>query len=245
MYITLSNTVTTCFGHVSFDDAPRVADALSDLIDRAPTGAIARRLYLHNFGAKANAGRYLGRAWKRLGALAEALDARGGAHLSHEFGDATKGATLLIGADLVAAMLLDPSDDCRSKVVSILAITFPEAQMLDLYRDFECAVTGSRQDAEAIIAITSKAFEREYPAIAAWYKKTIANPLVVTQHSGALLNDAAYARHQLLAPLQGGNSTEPSGDIAPRALVAGLVASCIGIQMLQRGFTAHRAPVAA
>jgi hypothetical protein len=245
MYITVTNTVNNCFGHVSFDDAPRVADALSDLIDRAPAGAIARRLYLRHFGAKANAGRYLGRAWKRVNALAEALDARRGAHLSHEFGEATKGATLLISADLVAAILVDPSKACREKVFSILSITFPEADLADLYKEFDCRVVGSRQDADAILAISGKAFEREFPAIASWYRRVIATPIVRREHSAALLDDAAFVRHQLLAPLQGGDFLEPGQDQSARALIAGVIASTISVQMLQRRFSPHRAPVAA
>lgn len=116
MYLTFSQTVTTCFGHVSFNNAARVSDALSDLIDRVPEGFIKRCFYLEHFGAPQNAGRYLGRAWRRISALAEALDARKNAHLSEECADATKGATLLIGADLVAAILVDPSEACRDKV---------------------------------------------------------------------------------------------------------------------------------
>lgn len=245
MYITLSHTVNTCYGHVSFDDAPRVADALSDLIDRAPTGAIARRLYLRNFGSKANAGRYLGRAWKRLGALSEALEARRGGPMSHEFGEATKGATLLIGADLIAATLVDQSKETRDKVVSLIAITFPEMQAADLYRDFDCAVTGSRQDAEAIVAITGKAFEREFPAIARWYRRTIATPVARVTDAKGLLHDATIARFQLLAPLQGEDLLDFSETMSPRALHAGLIAMLVGIQMTQRQFTAHRAPHAA
>lgn len=245
IYITLSNTVNTCFGHVSFDDAPRVTDALSDLIDRAPTGAFARQLYLRTFGAKSNAGRYLGRAWKRVGALSGALEARHGAHLSHEFGEATKGATLLIGADLVAAVLVDPSRETRAKVTSILAIAFPEAELLDLYREFEVGVVGSRQDADAIAAISSKAFEREFPRVASWYERTIANPMPERVHAPGLLQDAAFVRHQLLAPLKGADA-DALGDLpSVRAFHASCIAHVIGLQMTQRAFTPHRAPVAA
>ncbi|RYF31441.1 MAG: hypothetical protein EOO23_02540 [Comamonadaceae bacterium] len=245
MYITFSNTVNTCYGHVSFDDAPRVADALSDLIDRAPTGAIARRLYLRNFGSRSNAGRYVGRAWRRLGALSEALEARRGSPMSHEFGEATKGATLLIAADLVAAMLVDQSKETRDKVVSMIAITFPEMGETDLYRDFECAVTGSRQDADAIVAISGKAFEREFPAIASWYKRRIATPVAPVSDPAGLLDDAAIARFQLLAPLQGTELLNFSDKFSARALHAGLIATIIGVQMTQRQFTPHRAPYAA
>lgn len=245
MYITFAKEVHTCFGHVSFDDGPRITDALSDLIDRAPAGAIARQLYLRSFGSKANAGRYLGRAWRRLGALAEALEARRGAHLSHEFGEATKGATLLIAADLVAATLVDQSQETAEKVVSMIAITFPEIGSTHLYRDFECAVTGSRRDAEAIVALSGRAFEREFPAIAAWYKKTIATPVDPIANASGLLDDAAIARFQLLAPLQGGNLLDFSEKFSARAQQAGLIAMALGIQMTQREFTPHRAPVAA
>lgn len=245
MYITFSNTVNTCFGHVSFDDAPRITDALSELIDRAPSGAIARRLYVRNFGSKSNAGRYLGRGWKRLVAIAEALEARSGAHLSHQFGDATKGATLLIAADLVAAMLVDQSKGTRDKVISMIAITFPELGETGLYRDFECAVTGSRQDAKAIMSITGKAFEREYPAIASWYKRTITTPVFPVTEPKGLLDDAAIARFQLLAPLQGQELLYCSDRFSARALHAGLIATIVGVQMTQRQFTPHRAPYAA
>jgi hypothetical protein len=245
MYITFAKAINTCFGHVSFDDAPRVTDALSDLIDRAPTSAIARKLYFRSFGSEANAGRYLGRAWKRLGALAEALEARRGAHLSHEFGEATKGATLLIGADLAAAALIDPSSETLAKVFSILAIAFPEAELLDLYHEFEVGVVGSRQDADAISAISSKAFEREYPPVAAWYQRVIASPMPERVQVPGLLQDAAFVRHQLLAPLKGADSHAlgelPSG----RAFHASCIANAIGLQMTQREFTPHRAPIAA
>lgn len=245
MYITLSKSVSNCFGHVSFDDAPRVADALSDLIDRAPTGAIARQLYLRSFGSKANAGRYLGRAWMRLGALAEALEARRGAHLSHEFGDATKGATLLIGADLVAATLIDPSRETRAKVTSILAIAFPEAGLLDHVHEFEVGVVGSRQDADAIAAVSGKAFEREFPQVAAWYQRTIANPMPEREQAPGLLQDAAFVRHQLLAPLKGADPHALGELPSVRAFHATCIAHAIGLQMTQREFTPHRAPVAA
>lgn len=245
MYITLSHTVNTCYGHVSFDDASRLADALSDLIDRAPTGAIARKLYVRNFGAKANAGRYLGRAWRRLGALSDALEARRGGPMSHEFAEATKGATLLIGADLVAATLVDQSKETRDKVISLIAITFPEMGAADLYRDFDCAVTGSRQDAEAIVAITGKAFEREFPAIGRWYQRTIATPVARVTDPKGLLDDAAIARYQLLAPIQGQQLLDFSDTFSIRALNAGLIAMLVGVQMTQRQFTPHRAPHAA
>lgn len=245
MYITFAKAVNTCFGHVSFDNGPLVADALSDLIDRAPAGAIARRLYLRNFGAKANAGRYLGRAWQRIGALSGALGTRHGAHLSHQFGEATKGATLLISADLVAAMLVDPSDETRANAISLLAITFPEADMLDLARTFEISVRGSQQDADAIAAISSKAFEREFPRIASWYQRIVATPIPERKHPAGLLEDAAFIRQQLLAPLQG---TDPDalGELpSARAFHASCIARVIGVQMTQRGFTPHRAPVEA
>lgn len=245
MYITFAKAVNTCFGHVSFDDGPRVTDALSDLIDRAPAGAIARQLYLRSFGSKANAGRYLGRAWKRLGALAEALEARRGAHLSHEFGEATKGATLLIGADLAAATLIDPSSETRAKVFSILAIAFPEAELLDLYHEFEVGVVGSRQDADAISAISSKAFEREFPRVAAWYQRVIASPMPERVQGPGLLQDAAFVRHQLLAPLKGAVSEALDDMPSFRAVHAGCIAFAIGLQMMQREFTPHRAPIAA
>lgn len=241
MYITLSNTVNACYGHVSFDDAPRITDALSDLIDRAPPGAIARRLYLRHFGSKANAGRYLGRAWKRLGALSDALEARRGGPMSHEFGDATKGATLLISADLIAATLVDQSKENMEKVVSMIAITFPELGVTDLYRDFEAKVSGSRQDGEAIAAITGKAFEREFPRIASWYRRTIAAPAARVADPKGLLDDAAIARFQLLAPLRGQELLDCADTFSGRVLHAGLIATAIGVQMAQRQFTPHRA----
>lgn len=245
MYITFAKAVNTCFGHVSIDDAPRVTDALSDLIDRAPNGAIARQLYLRSFGSKANAGRYLGRAWKRLGALGEALEARRGAHLSYEFGEATKGATLLIGADLAAAMLIDPSCETRAKVFSLLEMAFPEAGMLDYVHEFEVSVVGSRQDADAIAAISGKAFEREFPQIAAWYKRIIVSPMPERGQAPGLLQDAAFVRAQLLAPLKGADP-EVLGELpSVRALKASFIALAIGLQMTQREFTPHRAPVAA
>lgn len=245
MYITLSKSVNNCFGHVSFDDAPRVADALSDLIDRAPTGAVARQLYLRTFGAKSNAGRYLGRAWKRLGALAEALEARRGAHLSHEFGEATKGATMLIGADLAAAMLVDPSCETRAKVFALLGIAFPEAGMLDHVHEFEVGVVGSRQDADAIVAISSEAFEREFPRVAAWYQRVIVSPMPERVQAPGLLQDAAFVRHQLLAPLKGADPDALGDPPSVRALQASFIALAVGLQMTQRDFTPHRAPVAA
>lgn len=245
MYITSSIAVNTCFGHVSFDDAPRVADALSDLIDRTPTGAIARRLYLRSFGAKANAGRYLGRAWKRLETLAEAMDARRGGPMSHQFSEAIKGATLLIGADLVAAALVDQSEETGGKVISMLAIAFPELDLLDHYRDFEAKVVGSRQDADAIIAMTGKAFEQEFPRLASWYERTVTNPFATVSHSAPLLEDAAFARHQLLAAVRGEELLAFTDTVSARAKHAGLLAGAIGARIANRKIAPHRAPVAA
>lgn len=243
MYLTFFHSVTTCFGHVSFDNAPRISDALSELIDRAPEGVFKRYFYVKHFRAPQNAGRYLARAWRRIGALAEALDARKGAHLSQEFADATKGATLLIGADLIAAILVDPSQACLDKVTSALSVAFPETDMSDLYRDFTCDVVGSQDDADAILSISGKAFEREFPAVAAWYRKTVATPLTAQRYPSAFLNDVADARHQLMLSLSNGELFEPLRGRTIRAHRARAIAGAIGAQMYHRTFTAHRAPV--
>lgn len=238
-YSTIANT----FGHVAYDGDARINDALGTILEQAPNGALARFRFKRAHNRPDRAQLHLGRAWQRLTAMSEALIAREGARLSQEFAHAYRGAGLLIGADLVTAQLIDPSDRTKKQALHILTVLMPQHGLDGLLGEcvFECV--GNRHEIDALQAVTTRTIERDVPLIAAWHSRR-SKALVEATETRGFLADVAFVRNTFYASYDDVDFDLPEA-VSKRALIASRWAIAIGHALGAQTFSAHRAPVLA